>query len=101
MVNYQLHKKHKVMKPITKPRMRQEIRQRPKLRKRKMDNDLRLASWNVLTLLRTGGLRLLTDALKTARIDIAAVQETRWPGTNVLSSREYKFFYSGKENGPR
>ena len=101
MVNYQLRKNQQVMKPTTKPRIGQERRQRPKLCKWTTNKDLRLASWNVLTLLRTGGLRLLTDALKTAKIDIAAVQETRWPGTNLLTSREYKFYYSGKTDGPR
>ena len=101
MVNCQLHKNQQVMKPTTKPRIGQERRQRPKLRKWTTDKDLRLASWNVLTLLRTGGLRLLTDALKTTKINIAAVQETRWPGTNLLTSREYKFYYSGKTDGPR
>ena len=46
-------------------------------------------------------MRSLTDALRTAKLDITAIQETRWPGKNLMSSRYYKFYYSGKHDGPR
>lgn len=66
-----------------------------------MDNDLRLATWNVRTLLRPGGLKTLTDVLRACKLGITAVQETRWPGSNLLKSREHTFYYSGKTTGPR
>lgn len=49
-------------------------------------------------MLRAGGLKILTDALKSAKINITAIQETRWPGKNVISNREYAFYYSGIDN---
>src|ERR1700742_3145161 len=87
------------MNSTTQPRIGQDKRQR--LKQRKKDNDFKLATWNVRTLLRTGGLRSLTDALRTAKLDITAIEETRWPGKNLMRSRDYKFCYSGKNDGPR
>lgn len=53
-------------------------------------------------MLRPGGLRTLTSALRAAKHDIAAVQETRWPGKDSLISSDYTFFYSGKStDSPR
>jgi Reverse transcriptase (RNA-dependent DNA polymerase) len=49
-------------------------------------------------LLRPGGLRALTSALRAAKLDITAVQETRWPGKDSMTSSDYKFYYSGKTN---
>ena len=89
------------MKLTARPRIGQENRQRPTLRNGLMDIDLNLATWNVRTLLRPGGLRTLADVLKTGKFDITAVQETRWPEANLLKSREYSFYYSGKMNGSR
>ena len=51
--------------------------------------------------MRPGGLRSLSSALKAAKLDITAIQETRWPGQNLLTSKDYKFYYSGKKDGPR
>ena len=84
------------MKLTTGPRIGQEKRQR--LKQWNKDNDLKLASWNVRSLLRAGGLRTLTDCLKKAKLDITAVQETRWPGKNMVSCKDYKFYYSGRNN---
>lgn len=87
------------MNSSTQPRIGQDKRQR--LKQRKKDNDFKLATWNVRSLLRPGGLRTLTTALRTAKLDITAIQETRWPGKNLLTSGDYKFYYSGKSDGPR
>lgn len=84
------------MNSTTQPRIGQDKRQR--LRQRKKDNDLKLATWNVRTLLRQGGLRSLASALRTAKLDITAVQETRWPGKDSMICGDYTFFYSGKPN---
>lgn len=89
-------KKQLVMNSTTQPRIGQDKRQR--LKQWKKDNDLKLATWNVRSLLRPGGLRTLTNALRAAKLDITAVQETRWPGKNSIISSDYKFYYSGKTN---
>src|ERR1700743_3387384 len=101
MGNSRHRKKNIVMKPKTQPRIGQENRQRPTLRNGLMDNDLKKGTWNVRTLLRPGGLRTLTDILKSAKFDITAIQETRWPEAKLVKSREYSFYYSGKKDGPR
>src|SRR5262249_27092763 len=89
-----------IMNSTTQPRIGQDKRQR--LRQRKKDNDLKLATWNVRSLLRPGGLRSLTSALRAAKLDITAVQETRWPGKDSMISGDYTFYYSGKSSdGPR
>lgn len=84
------------MNSTTQPRIGQDKRQR--LRQRKKDNDLKLATWNVRSLLRPGGLRTLTSALRATKLDITAVQETRWPGKDSMISSDYTFYYSGKSN---
>lgn len=49
-------------------------------------------------MLRPGGLRSLTNALRAAKLDITAVQETRWPGKDSMISGDFTFYYSGKSN---
>lgn len=56
---------------------------------------LRIATWNVRTLFRAGALANLTSTLKKYRIDILALQEVRWRGSDVLKTKEYTIFYSG------
>lgn len=84
------------MNSTTQPRIGQNKRQRQKQWKK--DNDLKLATWNVRSLLRPGGLRSLTSALGAAKLDITAVQETTWPGKDSMISSDYTFYYSGKSN---
>ena len=69
------------MNSPTQPRIGQDKRQR--LKQRKMDNDFKLVTWNVRSLLRPGGLRSLSSALKAVKLDITAIQERRWPGQNL------------------
>src|ERR1700761_6661582 len=93
-----------MMNSPTQPRIGQDKRQR--LKQRKKDNDFKLATWNVRILLRTGGLKSLTDALRTAKLDITAIQETRWPTFNFgLKSNDGKMEYmvvssSDRQYGP-
>ena len=44
------------------------------------DNDFKIVSWNVRTLMRQGDLKALTDTVKKAKLDITAIQENRWTG---------------------
>ena len=59
---------------------------------------LRFASLNVDTLLQCGRLALITDELKRFRVDIAAVQETRWMETGLLDSDGFHIVRSGQSN---
>ena len=53
-------------------------------------------------MLRQGRLRSLANALRTAKLDITAVQETRWPVKDSMISGDFTFFYSGKpDDSPR
>lgn len=60
-----------------------------------MDNDLRLATWNVRSLRRTGAKQEVFDQLKRYRVDIAAVQETRWAEEGEARYTNYTLYYSG------
>ena len=64
---------------------------------RKKRLDVMLGSWNVLSLYRTGALRLLTEQLRNYRMDIVALQEIRWTGCGSLDSAGWTIFYSGQE----
>jgi hypothetical protein len=44
----------------------------------KRRKDLRLATWNVRSLYRPGGLRITINELRKYKIAIAAIQKTRW-----------------------
>jgi hypothetical protein len=44
--------------------------------------DLRLATWNVRSLYRPGGLRITINELRKYKIAIAAIQETMWNKMN-------------------
>jgi hypothetical protein len=44
----------------------------------KRRKDLRLATWNLRSLYRPGGLRITINELRKYKIAIAAIQETRW-----------------------
>jgi len=57
--------------------------------------NIRIGTWNVRTLRKPGGLKVLADTLKTAKMDITAVQETRYPGKDVAKFNDYTFYYSG------
>jgi exonuclease III len=59
-------------------------------------NDLRIATWNVLSLYRSGAYRTLGDVMKNNKVDIVMVQEVRLVGNEVLESKEctFSFYYS-------
>jgi hypothetical protein len=52
----------------------------------KQRKDLRLATWNVRSLYRPGGLRITINELKKYKIAIAAIQETRRVRAMVITS---------------
>jgi exonuclease III len=52
----------------------------------KRRKDLRLATWNARSLYRPGGLRITINELRKNKIEIAAIQETRW---NKLTPQDF------------
>jgi len=54
-----------------------------------------MATWNVLSLYRAGSLRKLKEELTKYRIRIAAIQEIRWPGTEIMDRGDFTILYSG------
>lgn len=57
-------------------------------------NDLKLATWNVLSLRRVGALQNLKNQLIQYHIDIAALQEMRWKENCITDSGEFTIFSS-------
>lgn len=68
-------------------------------RRTKKDYDLRLASWNVRTLRGQDAREAVRRQLGRYRIDIAAVQETRYTGHGERLDPDYKLYYSSHSNG--
>ena len=76
----------------TQPTMKKQRKPNPPNvddpRKRIKDHDLRICTWNVRTLYRTGA---------KYKADIIALQEMRWKGTRVSKSEAYTLYYSCHE----
>lgn len=60
--------------------------------------ELKIATWNITSLFRTGSCQNLVDVLDTYEIKIAALQKIRWTGTGQLKVGEYVIFFSGLED---
>jgi len=54
-----------------------------------------MATWNVLSLNRAASLRKFKEKLTKCRIGIAAIQEIRWPGTEIMDTGDFTILYSG------
>jgi len=55
-----------------------------------------MATWNVLSLNRVGNLRKLKEELTKYRIGIAAIQEIRWPRTEIMDKGDFTILCSGR-----
>ena len=51
---------------------------------------LLIATWNVLSLYRAGLGRNVVEEMKKYKVDIAALQEVRWPGTGECNINGFK-----------
>jgi len=60
-----------------------------------LKNEIWMATWNVLNLKRAGSLRKLKGELTKYRIGIGAIQEIRWPGTEIMDTGDFTILYSG------
>jgi exonuclease III len=66
----------------------------------KRKKNLRLATWNVRSLYRPGGLRITINELRKYKIAIAAIQETRWNKftPQAFTSNGYNIYTSSLAN---
>ncbi|XP_048487060.1 uncharacterized protein LOC105395445 [Plutella xylostella] len=88
-------------KTIVTKQTQEEIRSDPNNDdQRHGTTDLRLASWNVRSLNKDGALYQLTNELTRHKINIAALQEVRWPGQGECELENGAvLFYSGNSSG--
>ncbi|XP_008178185.1 craniofacial development protein 2-like [Acyrthosiphon pisum] len=57
--------------------------------------DFLIGTWNVRSLYRAGHLTTVISSLERYQLNIAAIQETRWPGQGNLKINNWTYFYSG------
>jgi hypothetical protein len=55
--------------------------------------DLRVGSWNVLSLYQSGALKTLLSQLGSYKMDITAIQEIRWTGEGIIDKKNHTIFY--------
>jgi hypothetical protein len=61
--------------------------------------DMRLFTWNVRSMYRTGVLWAVGEEISKYKLDLLGVQEVRWDGGGSEPVGEYRFFYGkGNEN---
>jgi hypothetical protein len=63
-----------------------------------MRNKLHICTWNVKTSLKPGKMQELAEELGKTRLEIVAVQETRWSGTTLIKKKYLSFYYSGTKD---
>lgn len=69
-----------------------------KIKRTELSNkQLRVATWNIKTLLRTGKMEETAREIENYNIDITAVQEIRWEGAGEITKDKYTFLYSGEK----
>ena len=56
--------------------------------------DLRVGSWNVLSLYQSSTLKMLLSHLDSYKMDITAIQEIRWTGEGIIDKKNHTIFYS-------
>ncbi|KAG8222685.1 hypothetical protein J437_LFUL015882, partial [Ladona fulva] len=58
-------------------------------------HELRIATWNVRTMLKPGRMKEMADEMQKYRIDVMGLQEIRWRGQRRIDKKEYTLLYSG------
>lgn len=72
--------------------------QQKKIHHKRQEN-LRIGTWNVRTLLQSGKLENLKKEMELNRMDIIGLSEVRWEGQGEVTSDETTLFYSGNKRG--
>lgn len=57
--------------------------------------DFKIATWNILSLYRSGACQNLVDVLGMYKVKVAAFQEIRWKGTGQVTVKDYEIYFSG------
>jgi len=73
-----------------------EVKTRPFCQGRRCKGlkDLKVGSWNVLSLYQSGALKMLLSQLDSYKMDITAIQEIRWTGEGIIDKKNHTIFYS-------
>jgi exonuclease III len=58
-----------------------------------MKKELRIGTWNVLTLYERRALKQLEKVLQDYKVDIIGLQEIHWIGLDVLEKRNRSVYY--------
>lgn len=69
-----------------------------KLGHEKRTVELKISTWNITSLFRSGSCQNLVDVLDMYGIKIAVLQEICWTGMRLLKVGEYVIFFSRLEN---
>lgn len=64
-------------------------------------NIIKIATWNVRTMMIAGKMEEIALELEKYKIDIAAIQEIRWKGNGAVRKDKYEMRYSGGEKQGR
>jgi exonuclease III len=57
-------------------------------------NEMRLVTWNVHTLYRTGAMNEMVKETERYKIEVCAFQEIRWPGKGTVVKKNCRILYS-------
>ncbi|PSN32497.1 hypothetical protein C0J52_24143 [Blattella germanica] len=57
-----------------------------------------MGTWNVRTLMRTGALKDILLQITTYKLDIIAIQETRWTGQQIWDTKDFTIFSHFQHN---
>jgi hypothetical protein len=59
--------------------------------------DMRVGTWNVRSMYRTGALRVVGEEILKYKLHLVGIQEVRWDRGGTEPADQYTFFY-GKGN---
>ena len=69
------------------------------LRNMNWKSPIKFASWNVRSMYRTGAATIVEKELSRYGVEIAALQEVRWPGIDKYELEKGVILYSGRSDG--
>jgi endonuclease/exonuclease/phosphatase family metal-dependent hydrolase len=71
---------------------------RPRHVKRIKKEQIKIGTWNVNTMLKTGKMQEIADQIVGSQLQIVALQEVRWKGYGLLRKDKYSVYYSCNPN---
>ena len=61
----------------------------------KLNKTIKIATWNVRTLLQKGKFGNIKKEKERLKINVLGISEVRWKGAGMITSDNYKLVYSG------